>query len=247
MEADLFAQIDPYVFRANYEGKPKIVLHNGRDEFFMPDDTWFWWDDMTEPKWTLLVPNTEHAGITGLGETLPAIATWVYAALMLDYDKVIPKINWTLDHDTYTITAQTNMMPFTAKIWYTESCRDCKDRRDFRALSLDSPCPSKIELDGKCYNLNSIWLEEEIQPIEKEEGMYLWKYTLNGTSKLGGAYRVFFMDFRFNVTDGYGVDGNLGWPFDSYGIFELSTECMVSNNTFPFADCSGASCNGTLV
>ena len=72
MEANLMAQIDPYVYREYYQGKPKLIISDGRDEFFMPDDTWIWWDDMTEPKYYLFVPDTDHAGITGLLESLPA-------------------------------------------------------------------------------------------------------------------------------------------------------------------------------
>eukprot|EP01084_Bolivina_argentea_P107982 193007_1 len=191
----------------------------------MPDDTWYWWNNMTEPKWSLFVPNTEHSSVTGLMEILPAVSTWVYTTLLMDYEKIIPELTWTLDHDTYTINAVTNELPISAKIWYSESCRECNGRRDFRALNLDSPCPSGNVIDGKCYNENSIWLDEEIQYRHRKDGKYSWSYTLYGPSKFGGAYRAFFMDFKFNISKK--IDHGLTWPVDNYGVVELSTECMV--------------------
>lgn len=51
VEEQIMETIDPYNFRHFYREKPKLVAHNGRDEFFMPDDSWVWWEDMPGPKW----------------------------------------------------------------------------------------------------------------------------------------------------------------------------------------------------
>ena len=157
----------------------------------------------------LFVPNTEHAGITGLMETIPAIATWTHSVLRMDYQRIIPQVTWTLDHESYKISATTNMLPTSAKIWYTQSVRG---RRDFRALTLDSPCKSGVELDGKCYNVDSLWLSEDLEYTARigEEGKeYEWEATLNERNISRGSYRAFFIDFTFNMSN-----SQLTWPED---------------------------------
>jgi hypothetical protein len=41
--------------------------------------------------------------------------------------------------------------------------------------------------------------------------------------------------------------GLLGWPVLGKEIFEFTSEVSVIPQTFPFPDCSGANCSGSLV
>jgi PhoPQ-activated pathogenicity-related protein len=34
---------------------PKLVINTGGDEFFLPDDNYYFWDDLPEPKFLRLV------------------------------------------------------------------------------------------------------------------------------------------------------------------------------------------------
>lgn len=34
---------------------PKLVINAGGDEFFLPDDTRFWWDEMSDEKVTAVM------------------------------------------------------------------------------------------------------------------------------------------------------------------------------------------------
>lgn len=36
-------------YRDRYKGIPTYVVMACGDEFFMPDDTFYWWDDMEKP------------------------------------------------------------------------------------------------------------------------------------------------------------------------------------------------------
>ena len=54
--------IDPYVYRDKII-LPKLVVNCGNDEFFLNDDSRYWWDDMPyayEMNKFLMLPNADH-------------------------------------------------------------------------------------------------------------------------------------------------------------------------------------------
>lgn len=51
--------IDPYYYRDRLT-MPKMVISATGDEFFSPDDSYFWFDDMKGPTYLHLLPNAEH-------------------------------------------------------------------------------------------------------------------------------------------------------------------------------------------
>ena len=79
----------------------------------MPDDTWLWWDDLSNTKNCSLCPNADRCGVTGLLELLPAVATWVEATL---FDFEIPYSDWSLGHANGPIEAYTHDIPNDAYI-----------------------------------------------------------------------------------------------------------------------------------
>lgn len=68
--------MDGYSYRERLT-MPKLVVNSGDDEFFMPDDTHYWWNEMPGPKHFLMMPNTEHTTATGVLEEIPAVGAWV--------------------------------------------------------------------------------------------------------------------------------------------------------------------------
>ena len=244
-QQNLMNLIDVMSFKDDYKNKKIMVTNNGRDEFFLPDDTYYWWDNITSNQmYYLFVPNTDHSGVTGLLEILPAVATWVKYSLLPEIPILL---DWSLYHDNYTIVAKTNVLPTEVNVWYAPSCRDCNDRRDWRSMNLDlKDCPSHIIISHEwCYNTHSIYKSINITAdyVHNEmDGMYYYNYTLNESiiADDKSAYILFFLDFRYNKID-------YEWPIDEYDEFELSTQAMIINDTFPYPDCSGVACNGTLV
>ncbi|GJP74643.1 hypothetical protein CLOP_g5199 [Closterium sp. NIES-67] len=55
----LVAIIDPYTYRRRYS-MPKLLLFGANDEFFMIDDTYYFYWDMPDPKFLRIMPNQEH-------------------------------------------------------------------------------------------------------------------------------------------------------------------------------------------
>ena len=144
--------IDPIIYNDRWEGTPKLIVNSANDEFFMPDDTLFWWDQLTEPKHWLLAPNTEHSMATGILEVIPAISTWVRNQVENGVES-IPDYDWHVDGTSGNITLKIDPStpPTEIHLWYAHTCNS--KRRDFRIANLDDPCPCGVRVDGMCGNL----------------------------------------------------------------------------------------------
>ena len=60
------ALIDPYEHRERLT-MTKMVISATGDEFFMPDDSYYFFKDLPEPKYFRILPNAEHSTmISGL-------------------------------------------------------------------------------------------------------------------------------------------------------------------------------------
>lgn len=76
---ELMRLVDPYYYKERLT-MPKLVIDSADDEFFMPEDTHYWWDEMPDPKKFLLMPNNDHSTATGLLEEIPAAGAYIKLA-----------------------------------------------------------------------------------------------------------------------------------------------------------------------
>ncbi len=259
--------IDPYFYRTRLT-MPKMVVTALMDEFQMPDDEQFWWDEMpagptegsSEPsngntKWLIKSPDTEHTYVTGLGVVIPVMGTWI-SYLLNGWE--LPYLTWDYDEGTGDVTVETHGGDvYSAQMWYATSCTDTK--RDFRIVSLDNPCECGPSLDGYCTALDALWHKETLEP--NEDGTYTGHLEPSADGKWGAfvvniqmtsehTYRDDPMHNFF--TKGYKndeskIDPEPRWPVTPPGVLEFTSRGSVVPNTYPYEDCTQEGCAGELV
>jgi len=120
MEA-LMAITDPYSYRARYI-MPKFIVNSSGDDFFVPDSSQFYFDDLPGEKYLRYVPNTGH----GLG------GPDMWDSMLAFYESVVnkqsrPQFSWTLEDDG-SIRVQTVDTPKEVNLWQATN----PTARDFR-------------------------------------------------------------------------------------------------------------------
>ena len=244
---------DPYFYRERLT-MPKFVVNAGQDEFQQPDDTHYWWSEMPGPKHFLLMPNTEHMCVLGIAQAIPAIGTWI-AHLVKEID--VPQISWTISKangDIIGSVSGTSKVP-NVTMWYAKTCsKEIPARRDFRLLNLDDPCTCGVAFDGQCINQEAgRWYPKILFP--EADGTYV----AHVDAVEEGRWTAFFIDFTFPVDNAHlytvPMDYSIPtepdqvgtWPYDLPGQLDFTTEVSIWPDVFPFEDCFGTECYGTLL
>jgi PhoPQ-activated pathogenicity-related protein len=248
---DLWTNITDPIAYADRLTMPKLVVNSGMDEFFMPDDTHWWWDKMPGPKHFLMTPNTDHICATGVLETIPAIGAFIKSVLN---DKPAPTFTWKISSDASNITVDTkgDYKPHSVHMWHATTCN--ADRRDFRAVNLDQPCACGVSVKGHCLNLKATWSKTVLTEVEGQPGIFVAHQDAPAVG-----WTAFFIDVQYGLlankpnveasrflSEG-AMNEDLGWPIDFPARLEFTTEVSIIPNTFPFKDCTGKTCNNKLV
>lgn len=261
---DFNSLIDPLSYKDRLVNVPLLVIDGGMDEFFLPDDQRYWWDDMTGDKHMIQAPNTEHSYATGILEVLPALAAWANAHME---GKPTPVPTWVIEEGTDggKITVDTGAGVGGApslkavSVWHATSCAKAYRRGkferypdhtwilclhaskfiplllpDFRVLTADNPCLCGELVDGQCVNAAVIWHKTPLNATD--DGLYVAEVQ----SPPEGQWTAFFVDMIYESQE-------VGWPVGRPGEMEFTTEVSIVPNTFPYPPCKGVDCKGTLV
>lgn len=116
---------EPYQYRKRFV-MPKLVLNAAGDQFFLPDSSRYYYDDLPGPKYLRYVPNADHS-LKGSDawESLQAFYT------ALETGKPLPTVRWKLLPDG-TTRAETLDTPVEVKVWQATN----PGARDFRLETL---------------------------------------------------------------------------------------------------------------
>jgi hypothetical protein len=245
---------DPFFFRDRLT-MPKLVVNAFLDEFQQPDDTRYWWNDMPGPKHFLMTYNSEHSEITGILEIVPDVSTFInYHVNKWE----VPTFTWEISNTTGEITATLDDVGVVhqARAFYGYSCGNNVEfgqlvkRRDFRIASTDVPCKCGIggPKIGYCANLQSF--EKHVDLVASiENGKRVYRAQFDAPED--GRWVGFFIDIQYEL---HPLAAPLATkekkdilPMDLPGRLEFTTEVSVWPNTFPYKDCHGEACRGTLV
>lgn len=117
----LLALIEPY----NYISRitmPKLIMNSCGDQFFLPDSSQFYWDDLVGDKYLRYVPNTGH-GLEGSDAFYTLLA--FYHSIISDTP--LPQYAWEFKGNN-TLTVTTTGQPLEVKYWTATN----PHARDFR-------------------------------------------------------------------------------------------------------------------
>jgi PhoPQ-activated pathogenicity-related protein len=116
---------DPY-FYLDRLTLPKYVVNATGDQFFTPDSSKFYFDELKGPKYLRYVPNGDHS----LRETdAPNSILAFYRAIV--EGKTLPKFKWTMGKDG-SITVVTETKPTAVNLWQATNPK----ARDFRLMTI---------------------------------------------------------------------------------------------------------------
>ncbi len=116
---------EPYQYRQRFT-MPKFIVNAGGDQFFLPDSSQFYFNDLPGVKYLRYVPNADHS-LKGSD---------AYETLLACYNAVIndlplPQFSWTLEKDG-SMRVKTKETPTAVKLWQATN----PDARDFRMETL---------------------------------------------------------------------------------------------------------------
>ncbi len=130
--------VDPYFYRDRLT-LPKFIVNSSGDQYFPPDSSKFYYDDLQGPKYLRYVPNTNHslAG-SDAGESILAF----YQSILTG--KPTPRYSWKVQADG-SIHVKTKDKPREVLMWQATNPK----ARDFRLQTIGKAYTStKLEYQG---------------------------------------------------------------------------------------------------
>lgn len=234
----LASVIDPLVYKDNLT-LPKLIIDSTGDEFFMPDDDYYWWGDLPGETYRLMIQNAEHTMATGVLELLPGL--WgFYTSLMKKTAR--PVFDWSMADGSgeITITVQAQpMLPTKVTMYSSHTLNDT--RRDFRLVQGDTPLNPchwiPVPVFGKSCLVPQLWSPTEMKPVSQT------------TNAQGEVDTVTYKLTQPMPEAGFtGFLGELEFPAPDNQTFIMTTQVSIIPQRLPFPPCgTGASCIGGLL
>ena len=136
--AALLQIVDPYFYRDRLT-MPKFIVNAAGDQYFPPDSSKFYFNDLPGSKYLRYVPNADHS-LRG-SDAQESILAFYQANLK---GTPLPKFSWQMQPDG-SIRVQTEEKPLQVKLWQATNPK----ARDFRLESVGPAyMPSAVESKG---------------------------------------------------------------------------------------------------
>ncbi|NWF86000.1 MAG: PhoPQ-activated pathogenicity [Bryobacteraceae bacterium] len=165
---------DPFLYRERM-GLPKFVVNASGDEFFLPDSSRFYWNDLPGEKYLRYVPNSRHSISQ---EAALDIFAWVDAFLN---GRPRPRFYWRLDRASGETVLHALDKPSEVRLWSAVN----ENARDFRVDTVGPEAWASRRIEG----VNGIY---RVKPDPPAAGYAA--YFLELTFDSGGAF-----PFRFTT------------------------------------------------
>ncbi len=118
--------VEPYSYRDRFT-MPKLIINSAGDQYFLPDSSQYYFDDLPGEKYLRYVPNTNHS----LSQNADARESMVafYDAVLRGQPR--PKFFWSFEKNG-DIKVTSVDKPIDVKIWVANN----PEKRDFRLMSI---------------------------------------------------------------------------------------------------------------
>ena len=131
--AALMEIVDPYEYRQRYTA-PKYLVNASGDQFFLPDSSMFYFDDLIGESHLRYVANAGHS-LDGTN-SIEGIVTF-YASILAGATR--PQYSWTVQNGN-CIRVQCSTRPTEVRLWQATN----ETARDFRLTTIDATWTSSI-------------------------------------------------------------------------------------------------------
>jgi PhoPQ-activated pathogenicity-related protein len=122
---ELMDLVEPYSYRDRFT-MPKLIINAAGDQFFLPDSSRFYFDDLPGEKHLLYEANADHSlKGTDVNQSIAAFYRSIVESGMR------PKLNWAFESDG-SIRATTDRTPLTVTLWKAVN----PNHRDFRVEAI---------------------------------------------------------------------------------------------------------------
>ncbi len=133
---ELYAVADPFAYRDRLT-LPKYVVNGSGDQFFCPDSSQFYFDELVGEKHLRYVPNADH-GVDKNPDALPSIIAFFQ---MVAAGRPRPTATWTFEPDG-SIRVMSDVAPLEVVMWQAANA----EARDFRLVTIGAGWqPTKLE------------------------------------------------------------------------------------------------------
>lgn len=130
---ELYRLVDPYYYRHRLT-MPKLIINAAGDQFFLPDSSRFYFDELQGEKYLRYVPNTDH----GLGDSDAQDSMIAFQTLIMK-NQPRPRFSWTREaNGDFKIIAQD--APREVRLWQASN----PEARDFRLETLGPQYTSTV-------------------------------------------------------------------------------------------------------
>lgn len=135
---------DPYSYRARLT-MPKLIINATGDEYFAPDCSQYYFDDLPGDKYLRYVPNTDHS-LRGAGVDAAHGVLAFYDSIVDEVSR--PQVAWQFEGDR-SIRVDASTRPTSVKLWQAVN----PDGRDFRLATIGKAFTSSSlrDLGGGTY------------------------------------------------------------------------------------------------
>ncbi|KAK3579247.1 hypothetical protein CHS0354_033324 [Potamilus streckersoni] len=209
--------IDPISYNDRFINKPKYIITTGGDEFFIPDNSDYYFDQLKGPKYLRKLPNADHSCVGHVIDLMFSLRAFFLSVML---NEPLPKMEWikVTTSNGGKILLTLDRQPLTIHAFYAQTL-DGK-RRDFRLLRGTPGNPRKPQIHPV------IWLTRDVTALGNGTFQVEFENPKEG-------WLAFFIQVAF--------------PGLMDSVLEFTTQAMIIPNTFPFEDCHGEKCLGELV